>query len=98
MRIALAQVDCDLGDVDANVARAALAIGAAKDAQADVVVFPELHLSGYGLGSVAEDVSLEVSDDRIHRLAQIADPMGVLLCFPESSPSWLHTYNSAAYL
>jgi predicted amidohydrolase len=46
MRIALAQSDAAPGDVAANLARAAGTVAAAADAGADVVVFPELALSG----------------------------------------------------
>ena len=96
MRIALAQVTCDLGDVDANVERAADFITRAREQDADLTVFPELHLSGYGLGGVADDLSLDIQDPRLSRLARLADPGAVVLGFPESSRSWVHTYNSAA--
>lgn len=96
MRIALAQVTCDLGDVDANVDRAADAISRARDQDADLVVFPELHLSGYGIGGITDDLSLDIQDPRLLRLARLASPGAVVLGFPESSRSWVHTYNSAA--
>ncbi len=97
MRVALAQVAVELGDLDANLARAWSAIRSARDAEADVVVFPELHLSGYDLGRVVDDVALEVRDPRLAELAAAGGGMGVLLGFPELSSSGVHTYNSAAY-
>jgi NAD+ synthase (glutamine-hydrolysing) len=47
LRIALAQVNPTVGDVEGNAALAAESIGRARDAGADVVVLPELAISGY---------------------------------------------------
>ena len=96
MRIAVAQVDCALGDIDANVERAAKAIAAARADAADLLVFPELNLSGYSVGDVEADLGMRTDDPRLLRLAQEADPMGLLLGFCEDGVG-VHTYNSAAY-
>jgi len=97
MRVALAQVNCTLGDIDANVERAAKAIAAARAEGADLVVFPELNLCGYSVGQVEEDLGMHADDPRILRLAQDAGPVHVLVGFSEGGAG-LHTYNSAAYL
>lgn len=97
MRIALGQVDCALGDIAANVERAASAISEARAVDADVVVFPELSLSGYSVGSVEDDLAMELDDPRICRLSTGAGRMGVLVGLPEAGPG-PHTYNTAAYL
>ncbi len=47
LRLALAQVNPKVGDVDGNAALAAEWIGRARDAGADLVVLPELVISGY---------------------------------------------------
>ncbi len=47
LRIALAQINPTVGDIDNNRKRILSSIQAAKKVQADVVVFPELVLSGY---------------------------------------------------
>lgn len=96
MRIALAQLDAQLGDIDANVARAEQVIAQANDEDADLIVFPELSLSGFSVGEVDEDLSLPLDDERITRLARQARG-GVLIGFPEAQTHGLHTYNSAAY-
>jgi predicted amidohydrolase len=46
VRIALAQLDSRLGDLDANTRRAREAVAEARAGGADLVVFPELQLSG----------------------------------------------------
>lgn len=47
MRIVLAQINPTVGDVKGNLAMCVDAVTKARDAKADVVVFPELVLSGY---------------------------------------------------
>jgi NAD+ synthase (glutamine-hydrolysing) len=47
LRLALAQVNPTVGDIDANAALAAEAIGRARSSGADLVVLPELMISGY---------------------------------------------------
>ena len=47
LRLALAQVNPTVGDIDGNAALAVDWIGRARDAEADLVLFPELMLSGY---------------------------------------------------
>jgi NAD+ synthase (glutamine-hydrolysing) len=55
LRIALAQVNATVGDVDGNAALVREWIGRAREAGAQIVVFPELVLSGYP----AEDLLLK---------------------------------------
>lgn len=47
MRIALAQMNATVGDLEGNAGKILAAYGRASDAGADVVVFPELALTGY---------------------------------------------------
>lgn len=93
MRITLAQVDCLLGDTEGNLRHAQQVLGQASADGADLVVFPELSLSGYSLGEVAHDVTLEADDPR---LTGLAGDLDVVVGFHERS-SGLHSYNAAAY-
>ncbi|MGH3501859.1 MAG: nitrilase-related carbon-nitrogen hydrolase [Nocardioidaceae bacterium] len=97
MRISLAQMDSRLGDIDANVERAEHVVASAVAEGADLVVFPELYLSGYSLGSVDADLTMRPDDARIQKLAQAAGQTGLLVGFVEAGPRGLHTYNSVAY-
>jgi predicted amidohydrolase len=91
MRIALAQVDCRLGDVDANEARAREAVAGARAAGADLVVFPELQLSGYALSTVGHDTSRSAAD-----AAALADGIAALVCLDERHGP--HRFDSAVYV
>jgi predicted amidohydrolase len=96
MRIALAQTNARLGDVDANLDVAARHIDDGLAEGADLIVFPELNLTGYAIGDVDEDLAVEVGDPRLTALAERAGTAGLVLGFPEISEG-LHVYNSCAY-
>jgi predicted amidohydrolase len=96
LRVALAQVDSTLGDLDANLARATDAIVQARDAGAGLIVFPELMLSGYHIGSSSSDIALSADDAALAELAGVAGDASLVICFPELSPGG-RVYNSAAY-
>jgi predicted amidohydrolase len=94
VRIALAQVDCALGDVTGNLERAHRTVRRAAADGADLVVFPELNLHGYALGSVPDDTSLAADDERLAALT--AHGPDVLVGLHEDGR--LRRYNAAAYL
>jgi predicted amidohydrolase len=97
MRITLAQVDSRLGELEVNIARAGQVIAEAVSEGSDLVVFPELSLSGYSMGDFKEDISIPPDDERMAKLAKEAKGAGVLFGFPEAQAHGLHIYNSAAY-
>lgn len=97
MRVALAQIDCVLGDTEANLRKAKEVVVEAKNRGADLTVFPELSLSGYALGELGDDVAIEAQSEPIISLAEVAGEMGVVVGFCEEGRGF-QTYNSAAYL
>jgi predicted amidohydrolase len=96
MRIALAQANSVLGDLDANFAHGAALVEEAHADGADLIVFPELFLTGYQLGLVDDDVSISARDERLEELAQMAPGTDVLIGMQEDGLG-VHTYNAAAY-
>ena len=97
MRITLAQIDSRPGELETNIARADQVIAHAVAEGTDLVVFPELSLSGYSIGELKEDISISPDDERMAKLAKEAKGAGVLLGFPEAQAHGLHIYNTAAY-
>lgn len=97
MRITLAQVDSALGDVEANLERAEQVVVTAREESSDLVVFPELFLSGYSVGEVDADLSVRPDDPRIEKLAQQAGTGSLALGFVESGVQGPHTYNSTVF-
>src|SRR3954463_12018828 len=91
VRVALAQIDCDLGDVAANACRVRETLAAVPDA--DLVVFPELALTGYqatGAGEVARGPGARETP-------ALGGAGGAFVVgFAEAAPP--HTHNAAAYV
>jgi predicted amidohydrolase len=90
VRIALAQVDSRYGDLDANAERARSAVAEARAGGADLVVFPELQLTGYGLGAEHDDASTAAA------AASVAEGVAAVVGFNESDGE--KRYNSAVYV
>src|SRR5215212_9942419 len=97
MRVALAQIDSVLGDTEENLRRAKEVVAQAKDRGADLIVFPELSLSGYALEELDDDVAIEADSKPISSLAEDAGEMAVVVGFCEEEQRF-QNYNSAAYL
>jgi predicted amidohydrolase len=96
VRVALAQTDPALGEVTENARRVRDHIARARDEAADLVVFPELTLSGYSLGLTRDDVALPVDDPLLTGLAEETDALGCVVGFAEAGR--VHAHNSAAYI
>ncbi|MBV2152499.1 carbon-nitrogen hydrolase family protein [Kitasatospora sp. SUK 42] len=63
MKIAAAQLTCVPGDIPANVQQLADLAGQARSQGAELIVFPELALTGYELDALAGDPRLWVHPD-----------------------------------
>lgn len=68
MRVALHSANPVLGNVTANVATVADAVRAAAKQKADLVVFPEMFLSGYAIGDDAQRLAFTPNDARLKPL------------------------------
>ncbi|MGW6941972.1 carbon-nitrogen hydrolase family protein [Streptomyces xanthophaeus] len=90
MKIAAAQLTCLPCDVRANAARAAGLAERARDQGAELIVFPELTLTGYELEALAADPGLwtPADDPRLDplRSAGIATAVNVALPGPGPRP------------
>ncbi|MFI6941222.1 nitrilase-related carbon-nitrogen hydrolase [Streptomyces sp. NPDC050418] len=93
MRVALAQTDCELGDVEKNLAIAREQIEQAVAQGANLVVFPELSLHGYHLGGLKRDESIAAQDPRVLELSTLG--ADVMVGMHEHTS--LRAYNTSAY-
>jgi predicted amidohydrolase len=98
-RIALAQFAPRLGDVDDNLKRTLELVGQAQDQQADLVVFPELALTGYYLKDLVTTVAARPSpeDPYLGPLFEASRRLDVVIGFVEEGPRQQY-YIAAAYL
>ncbi len=63
--IAVAQIDCVLGDVKKNVSKHLQFIQRAKEGGAGIIVFPELSLSGYSIKDLNWEVVLRKENQKL---------------------------------
>src|SRR5919112_1694804 len=96
LRVALAQTNPVVGDIAGNAQRIREWIDRARDEGAQLVVFPELALSGYP----PEDLLLkthfvDAAGAALHELAQETEGIVALVGFPERRDD---VYNSCAVL
>ena len=85
LRIALAQVAPRLGDLEANLARHVELIREARGGGGDLVVFPELGLTGYLLQDLASEVAMRRDDPRLTALAAETEDCSAVVSFVEES-------------
>ena len=85
LRVALAQVAPRLGALDANLATHHARLAEARDGGADLVVFPELGLTGYQLQDLAAEVAMRLDDGRLAELAAASRGLSAIVSFVEES-------------
>jgi predicted amidohydrolase len=85
IRIALAQIAPRLGFLDENLARHRSLMADAREAGADLVVFPELGLTGYLLQDLASEVAMRLDDSRLAALATETRGLSAVASFVEES-------------
>ena len=93
----LAQIKPKLGCVADNLTLIEEQITNARDAGADLIVFPELALSGYFLKDLVPEVALRTDSLEILRLIELSRGISIAIGFVEESDDY-HFYNSALYL
>jgi NAD+ synthase (glutamine-hydrolysing) len=96
MRLALCQMNATVGDIDGNAARIRDAQRQAADAGADLVLFPELALTGYPPEDLLlrEDFLARAAGALVQIAADTRGPVAVV-GFPERAED---VYNAAAVL
>ena len=85
LRIGLAQIAPQLGRLEANLARHAEIVGDARSKGVDLLVFPELGLTGYLLQDLNTEVAMRADDERLARLAADAAGLSAVVGFVEES-------------
>ena len=73
--VAVAQIASELGDVAANVQKHLDVVASARAASADVLVFPELSLTGHSAGPDALRVALHRDDPSVEKIAHASGAM-----------------------
>jgi len=100
MRVALAQLRPVLGDKPANLATAARVIADASAARADLLVFPELFLTGYFTREHTREIAEHVDGSTLKILAAHARAhrIAVVIGFPEADRARDTVYNAVCLI
>jgi predicted amidohydrolase len=93
----MAQTKPKLGCVADNLAAIEAEIARARDAGADLVVFPELALSGYFLKDLVPEVALRLDSPEIRQLIDLSRGISIAVGFVEETDDY-HFFNSVLYL
>jgi predicted amidohydrolase len=95
--VTVAQYNPELLALETNFSAHADLIRQAEHSGAELLLFPELSLTGFQLGRRTPEVAMRRDDARLLELARLAPPMLVVLGFvEEASPG--EYYNAIAYL
>jgi len=97
MKIALAQINSILGNLDKNLEIHVNYCEEAINKKADVIVFPELSLTGYSLKDLNLEVAVNTSlTKKLDKLKELSKKLDIVCGFVEESDSYA-LYNSSAY-
>ena len=96
-RVGIAQFAPVLGDVEKNLARVLEFIEQARRDELNLVVFPELALTGYTLKDMVPEVAQRLDSPIVRHLCEASRDIDVVVGFVEESPSY-RFYNSGTYL
>jgi len=99
LRVCAVQMDCKLGDVEANAEKIfTLANQAQKDEGADLVVFPELSLTGYDNREGFEHLSVDLDDEIFDKLKRLSRQVALMIGMVEERPRSMANYNTYGFL
>jgi predicted amidohydrolase len=97
MKIALAQISPKLGDLEQNFQIHIDYIQKAKKKNVDLLIFPELSLTGYTLKDMVEEIAVDPRTDPLFKkLAGLCREISFVVGFVEEKEKGLF-YNSAAF-
>jgi NAD+ synthase (glutamine-hydrolysing) len=96
LRLALAQIDARVGDLEGNARVIRDRIAAARDAGAELVLFPELALTGYPPEDLLlKEHFLQAAQEALADIAEETEGIVALVGFPERTED---VYNALAVL
>ncbi len=78
LKIALAQTSSVLAGLEQNIARHVRVVEKAIADKADLVVFPELSLTGYSLKDATYDAAMSLDDPRLKPLEKLSGRIGIV--------------------
>ncbi len=96
-RVAVAQIAPTLGDLEKNLALHEKMAQEAIAQSANLLIFPELSLTGYFLKDQVPSIALQRGASALHILCEISRRVAIILGFVEEGPGH-RFHNAAAYI
>ena len=93
LKIAAAQIACSLGDVDANLRKIREFAARAKDAGAELIVFPEMADTGYSMPVIREHAT-RWDEGAVPQLRKLAESLSIAVVCGVSERESDSIYNS----
>lgn len=97
LRVAAAQIESHLNDLEANVEKHLAVIDEARAAGVDVLLFPEMSLTGHGAGTEVLRLAIGRDDPQLQRLADATGDMTTIVGLMEEAVA-AQFYNTAIAL
>jgi predicted amidohydrolase len=97
MKIAIAQISCSLGDLKANLLKVRDFSVRAKEAGADLIVFPEMVDTGYSM-PVIQAYASPCTDGAVPELQKISRAMSIAIISGVSERDGASIYNSQVFI
>ena len=94
MRVGIAQIDIELFDIDSNVQKHLDYIAKAKELDIELLVFPELSLTGYHIQDKALDMGMTLESKYVKLLVEASVGIRVIFGIPEEERNAV-LYNSS---
>jgi len=79
LKISIAQISSRLADVEKNIEKHLTYIGQAIEAKSDIIIFPELSLSGYSVKDAVYDVAMKSDDRRLQPFYEASKKISICL-------------------
>ena len=98
MRVAALQMQSVSGDVQANLGRIQRAAVEAAEGGADLLITPELCITGYGAGDAITALAETANGDQIKALQAISSANGIAIVAGFAERVGADVYNSAAFV
>ncbi len=97
MKIGLAQMDCELGNIKVNLNKMKGFISRAREEKVNLLIFPELSLTGYLVKELVSKVAIRIDDPIIEVLKKESKDISLVVGIVEESRD-CNFYNTAFYL
>lgn len=96
LRVGVAQMECELGNLAKNLERMEEFVAQAEADQIDLLVFPELALSGYSVRGRFHEMAVRLDSPEVLRLRELSRRVPMAVGLIEETQD-IEFYNSAVY-